>query len=66
MMRATFRSSRRLQQGKRKYNKVAKKKIYAKLHRKFYMFMTSKLDEESVEMTDERIKVANGARSEYE
>jgi len=51
--------------GERKY-KVAKKKIYAKLHRDFYRFKKSKLDEESVETTDERIKVANETRSEYE
>jgi hypothetical protein len=51
--------------GERKY-KVAKKKIYAKLHRDFYRFKKIKLDEESVETTDERIKVANETRSEYE
>ena len=51
--------------GEKKY-KVAKKKIYAKLHRDFYRFKKSKLDEESVETTDERIKVANETRSEYE
>ena len=51
--------------GERKY-KVAKKKIYAKLHMDFYMFKKGKLDEKPVEMTDERIKVANETRNEYE
>ena len=31
--------------------------IYAKLHREFYRFKKIKLNEESVETTDERIKV---------
>ena len=45
---------------------MAKKKIYAKLHRDFYRFKKIKLDEESVETTDERIKVANETRSANE
>ena len=51
--------------GERKY-KVAKKRTYAKLHRDFYIFKKSKLDKESVEMTDERIKAANETRNKYE
>ena len=52
--------------GERKY-KMAKKKIYAKeVYSDFYRFKKSKLDEESVETTYERIKVANETRSEYE